>query len=38
MNVPGTFNEMPLSMIMHKKGGNASLGPNSVQKYRYRNI
>ena len=38
MNVPGTFNEMSLSMIMHKRGGNDSLGPDSIQKYRYKNI
>ena len=32
MNVPGTFNEMSLSMIMPKRGGNDRLGPDSVQK------
>ena len=38
MNVLGAFNEMPLSMIMHKQGGNDRLGPDSVQKYRYSDI
>ena len=38
MNVPRIFNEMSLSMIMHKREGNDSLGPDSVQKYRYRDI
>jgi len=38
MNVPGAFNEMSLIQIMHKGGGNDSLGPDSVQEYHYRNI
>ena len=33
-----TFSEMSLSMIMHKRGGNDRLGPDSVQKYRYSDI
>jgi len=38
MNVPRTFNEMSLSIIMHKRGGNDRLGLGSVQKYCYRYI
>jgi len=38
MNVPGTFNEISLSMIIHKRRGNDGLGPDSIQKYHYRNI
>ena len=38
MNIPGTLNEISLSMIMHKRGKNDRLGPDSVQKYNYRNI
>ena len=38
MNIPEIFNEMSLSMIMHKRGGNDRLGPGSVQKYCCMNI
>ena len=33
-----TGNECSLNMIIHKRGENNRLRPNSVQKYRYRNI
>ena len=35
MNVPRTFKEISLHMIMHKRGGNDRLGPDSIQKYHY---
>ena len=38
MNVPRTFNEISLSMIMQKKEGNDRLSPDSIQKYHYKNI
>ena len=37
MNIPGTFNEISLSMIMHKREENDRLDPDSIQKHRYRN-
>ena len=38
MNVPSTFHEISLNMIMHKRGGSDRLGPDSIQNYHYKNV
>ena len=38
MEVLGTFNEISPSVIMHKRGENDRLAPDSMQNYHYRNI